>query len=62
MTGKLDAGATALVFDMMTTDVTEHWIYGNMEELWRPQSLSDLCLVVLLSVLSERIQNYIQKE
>ena len=35
VTGKLDAGATALVFDMMTTDVSgtlDLWEYGELSE------------------------------
>ena len=47
VTGKLDTVATALVFDMMTTDESETldlWEYGAFS---RPQSRSDLCLVVL---------------
>ena len=39
VTGKLDAGATALVFDMMTTDVKgtlDLWEYGELSETPKP--------------------------
>ncbi len=39
VTGKLDAGATALVFDMMTTDVSgtlDLWEYGELSETPKP--------------------------
>jgi hypothetical protein len=39
VTGKLDAGATALVFDMMTTDVSgtlDLWGYGELSETPKP--------------------------
>ena len=39
VTGKLDAGATALVFDMMTTDVSgslDLWEYGELSETTKP--------------------------
>jgi hypothetical protein len=39
VTGKLDAGATALVFDMMTTDVSgslDLWEYGELLETPKP--------------------------
>jgi hypothetical protein len=39
VTGKLDAGATALVFDMITTDVSgtlDLWEYGELSETPKP--------------------------
>ena len=39
VTGKLDAGATALVFDMMTTDVSgtlDLWDYGELSDIHKP--------------------------
>ena len=39
VTGKLDAGATALVFDMMTTDVNrvlDLWDYGESMDIHKP--------------------------
>jgi hypothetical protein len=39
VTGKLDAGATALVFDMMTTDVSgalDLWDYGEASDIDKP--------------------------
>ena len=39
VTGKLDAGATALVFDMMTTDASgtlDLWEYGELSETPKP--------------------------
>jgi hypothetical protein len=39
VTGKLDTGATALVFDMMTTDVSgtlDLWEYGELSETPKP--------------------------
>ena len=39
VTGKLDTGATALVFDMMTTDVSgtlDLWDYGEALDIGRP--------------------------
>jgi hypothetical protein len=39
VTGKLDAGATALVFDMMTTDVSgalDLWDYGEALDIHKP--------------------------
>ena len=39
VTGKLDTGATALVFDMMTTDVSgtlDLWNYGEFSDIQKP--------------------------
>ena len=39
VTGKLDTGATALVFDMMTTDVSgtlDLWDYGELSDIHKP--------------------------
>jgi len=39
VTGKLDTGATALVFDMMTTDVSgtlDIWNYGELSDIQKP--------------------------
>ncbi len=39
VTGKLDAGATALVFDMMTTDVSgtlDIWNYSELSDIYKP--------------------------
>lgn len=39
VTGKLDTGATALVFDMMTTDVSgtlDLWGYGELSDINKP--------------------------
>jgi hypothetical protein len=39
VTGKLDAGATALVFNMMTTNVSgtlDLWTYGNLSDINKP--------------------------
>ncbi|MCL4476657.1 MAG: hypothetical protein M1508_10595 [Nitrospirae bacterium] len=39
VTGKLDTGATALVFDMMTTDVSgtlDLWDYGELSDIHNP--------------------------
>lgn len=39
VTGKLDTGATALVFDMMTTDVSgalDLWNYGELSDINKP--------------------------
>lgn len=39
MTGKMDAGATALVFDMMTINVggtLDLWDYGELSDIHKP--------------------------
>jgi hypothetical protein len=52
VTGKLDAGATALFFDMMTTDVSgalDLWDYGEALDIHKPLRFiigcSSLCAV-----------------
>lgn len=39
VTGRLDTGATALVFDMMTTDINgtlDIWNYGELSDIQKP--------------------------
>lgn len=57
VTGKLDTGATALVFDMMTTDVSgtlDIWNYGELSDIQKPLKFILGCSTVCAVPLSAR--------